>query len=392
MVLLAGAGLLARSFAHAMSVDPGFRLGDDLVLSASIELAGDDGDTRRAALQDALLARVRALPGVTQAGLVNGFPLGKGQFANGMFIEMTRVEEITNREQFTFDAPQFKSRTGEAEFRAASTGYFEAMGIPLLGGRLFDESDAPGRPHVAVISRSLADRQWPGRDPIGRFIQFGNMDGDLTGLRIVGIVGDVRELSPESLPGPMVYVNARQRPAVTSSFSVIAAGPGMAAIAEPVRRIMRDLLPESPYELSTVSAGLDRAVGSRRFNLSLIGAFAAAALALAMLGVYGLVAYAVSQRAREMGIRVALGAEPASLVRLVLKRAAWLTLAGSAVGLGLTLLASGAIDGMLYGVTAFNPVVLASVAAIMLGAALAASWLPARRILKQAPGLALRDV
>ena len=247
-----------------------------------------------------------------------------------------------------------KARTGEAEFRAASPGYFEAMGIPLLRGRLFDESDAPGRPHVAVISKSLAEKQWPGRDPIGRFLQFGNMDGDLTGIRIVGVVGDVRELSPESLPGAMVYVDARQRPATTSTFSVIARGPGMNALAEPVRRIMRDLLPDSPYEISTVNDGLDRAVGSRRFNLWLIGAFAAAALVLAMLGVYGLVAYAVSQRAREMGIRVALGAEPSSLVRLVLKRAVGLTLVGAAIGLGLAALASSAVTGMLYGVTAFN--------------------------------------
>jgi putative ABC transport system permease protein len=388
MVLLAGAGLLARSFAHAMAVDPGFRLSEDLVIDTSIEFAADSpgNDARRAALQDTILARVRALPGVTTAGLINAFPLGRGQFANGMFIEMTRVDEIAKPEDFRFDAPDLKSRTGEAEFRAASTGYFEAMGIPLLRGRLFDETDAPNRPHVAVISRSLAERQWPGRDPLGRFIQFGNMDGDLTGLRVVGVVGDVRELSPESLPGPMIYVNARQRPATTSSFSVIARGPGLPALAEPVRRIMREVVPDSPYELSTVSAGLDRAVGSRRFNLWLIGAFAAAALGLAMLGVYGLVAYAVSQRSREMGIRVALGAEPSSLVRLVLKRAAALTLVGSAVGLGLAFLASGAIAGMLYGVTAFNPVVLASVAAIMLGAALAASYLPARRILKQAPG------
>ncbi len=392
MVLLAGAGLLARSFAHAMSVDPGFRLSDDLVLETSLDLTGDDADSRRAALQDTLLARVRALPGVTHAGLVNAFPLGRGQFANGMFVEMTRVDEISTREAFDLDAPHLRSRTGEAEFRVASAGYFEAMSIPLLSGRLFDDTDAPGRPHVAVISRSLAEKQWPGRDPLGRFIQFGNMDGDLTGLRIVGVVGDIRELSPESLPGPMIYVNARQRPAATSSYSVIARGPGMRALAEPVRRIMREVVPDSPYQMSTVSAGLARAVGSRRFNLWLIAAFAGAALGLAMLGVYGLVAYTVSQRSREMGIRVALGAEPASLVRLVLKRAAWLTLAGSAVGLGLALLASGAIDGMLYGVTAVDPVVLASVAAIMLGAALAASWLPARRILKQPPGLALRDV
>jgi predicted permease len=396
MVLLAGAGLLARSFAHAMAVDPGFRLSGDLVIDTSIELAGDDTGSRRAAVQDTLLARVRALPGVTVAGLINAFPLGRGQFANGMFIEMTRADEISKPEDFRVDGPRFASRTGEAEFRVASAGYFEALDIPLLGGRLFDEADAPGRPHVAVISRSLAERQWPGRDPLGRFIQFGNMDGDLTGLRIVGVVGDVRELSVESLPRPTIYVNARQRPAATSSFSVVARGPGTrhgtSGLAEPVRRIMREVAPDSPYELTTVDAGLARTVGSRRFNLWLISAFAAAALGLAMLGVYGLVAFAVSQRSREMGIRVALGAEPASLVRLVLKHAAWLTLVGSAVGLGLALLASSAISGMLYGVTAVDPGVLLSVAAIMLAAAMAASYLPARRILKQPPGLALRDV
>jgi predicted permease len=391
MVLLAGAGLLARSFAHAMSVDPGFRLGDDLVLSASIELTGDEAGARRAALQEALLGRIRSLPGVTDAGLINGFPLGKGFFANGRFIEMTRADEIATREQFVLDAPQFASRAGDAEFRAASPGYFEAMDIPLLSGRLFDDGDAPGRPHVAVISRSLAEKQWPGRDPIGRFLQFGNMDGDLTGLRIVGVVGDVLEQSPEAAPGPIVYVSARQRPATTTAFSVVARGPGMAALAEPVRRIMRDLLPESPYELSTVTAGLDRAVGSRRFNLWLIGAFAGAALGLAMLGIYGLVAYSVSQRAREMSIRVALGAEPSSLVRLVLGRAAWLAGLGSAGGLGLALLSAGAVRGMLFGVAPDDPRVLASVAAIMLAATLGASYLPARRILKQAPTRALRD-
>jgi predicted permease len=391
MVLLAGAGLLARSFVQALSVDTGFRVGDDFVLETSIELPGDDGDARRAALQDTLLARLRALPGVTHAGLINAFPLGRGQFANGLFIEMTRPDEISAPEQFQFDAPQFKGRTGEAEFRAAGPGYFEAMAIPLLQGRLFDDSDGPGRPHVAVISKSLAERQWPGRDPLGRFIQFGNMDGDLTGLRIVGVVGDVRELSPERVPGPMVYVDARQRPATTSSFSVIVRGPDHRSLAEPVRRIMREVLPDSPYELSTVSAGLDRAVGSRRFNLWLIGAFAVAALGLAMLGIYGLVAYAVAQRSREMGIRVALGAEPSSLVRLVLGRTAWLALAGSAVGLVLALAAAGAIRSMLFGVTAADPRVLGSVAVLMLAAALAAGYLPARRILQQAPGRALRD-
>ena len=391
MVLLAGAGLLGRSFMQAMAVDTGFRLGEDLVLETSIELKGEGADARRAALQDTLLARLRALPGVSHAGLINAFPLGRGQFANGMFVEMTRPDEIATFEQFRIDAPELKARTGEADFRAASPGYFEAMGIPLLQGRLFEDGDAPGRPHVAVISRSLAERQWPGRNPLGRFIQFGNMDGDLTGLRIVGVVGDVRELSPERAPGPVIYVNARQRPATTSSFSVIVHGPDRRALAEPVRRLMREILPDSPYELSSVSAGLDRALGSRRFNLWLIGAFAVAALSLALLGVYGLVAYAVSQRARELGIRLALGAEPGALVRLILGRAAQLTVAGAVLGLGLAALGSRLIDGMLFGVTAADPRVLGSVAALLIGAALAASYLPARRVLAQPPGRALRD-
>ncbi len=392
MVLLAGAGLLARSFALAMAVDPGFRVGDDLVIQTSIELDGEDGPARRASIQEVLLARLRALPGVVNAGLINAFPLGGGQFANGTFVEMTRPDEITTPEQFHFDAPQFKGRVGEAEFRAASPGYFEAMGIPIRRGRAFEAGDGPGPSHVAVISQSLADSQWPGRDPLGRYLQFGNMDGDLTALRVVGVVGDVRELSPEALPGRVIYVAARQRASTTSSFSVIVRGPGLRALAEPVRRIMREVAPASPYELSTVSAGFDKAVGSRRFNLWLIAAFAAAALALATLGVYGLVAYAVSQRSREMGIRLALGAEPSSLVRLVLARAAWLTVIGSLAGLVLALLASRAVTGMLFGITAADPRVLATVGAIMLGAAMAASYLPARRILKQAPGRTLRDI
>ena len=392
MVLLAGAGLLARSFALAMAVDPGFRVGDDLVIQTSIELDGEDGPARRASMQEVLLARLRALPGVVNAGLINAFPLGGGQFANGTFVEMTRPDEITTPEQFHFDAPQFKGRVGEAEFRAASAGYFEAMGIPIRRGRAFEAGDGPGPSHVAVISQSLADTQWPGRDPLGRYLQFGNMDGDLTALRVVGVVGDVRELSPEALPGRVIYVAARQRASTTSSFSVIVRGPGLRALAEPVRRIMREVAPASPYELSTVSAGFDKAVGSRRFNLWLIAAFAAAALALATLGVYGLVAYAVSQRSREMGIRLALGAEPSSLVRLVLARAAWLTGIGSLAGLGLALLAARAVTGMLFGITAADPRVLATVGAIMLAAAMAASYLPARRILKQAPGRTLRDI
>ncbi len=361
MVLLVGASLLARSFVQVLAVDPGYSTANALILDLMWTFARDpEARQRRLDAHREVLTQVAQLPGIERVGLTNAFPLGGGNFPDGRFIEMTRPDEITSFDDYTKLHNQ-KTRTGNAGYRIASEGYFAAMGIPLIRGRLFEVSDGPDAPHVAVISESLAKTQWPGADPIGRFIQFGNMDGDLRGFRIVGIVGDVRELSPETLPGPIFYGYYQQRP--TSRVSVVVKAASPSALAGQARQIVRRVDPEVPLQIRTVEDAFDRALAGRRFSLLLIGVFSACALVLATLGVYGLMAYLVSQRTREIGIRLALGAESTDVVALIVGRGVRLAVIGVAVGsvsaLGLTRL----LDGMLFGVTATDPIAFASVMA-----------------------------
>jgi putative ABC transport system permease protein len=394
MALLAGAALLGRSLHAVTQVDPGFSLDDGLILSFTIPSDGTpDALTRQVALQDAVVARLRAQPGVETVGLINAFPLSAdGFFPNGTFIEMTRPDEITTFDGFDRWAPDVKARSGQARFRKVSADYFRAMDIPLKRGRLIDDRDAPNGTHVAVISQSLADTQWPGRDPLGRWIQFGNMDGDLRAIEIVGIVGDVRELSPESQPAPALYVSARQRPRQAGRASVIVRGPSPGTLAESARRIVREVDPEVPATTTTVSAALDVILSARRFTAWLIGAFGTAALILATLGVYGLFAFTVSQRTREMGIRMALGAEPRSLVWLVVRRGLVLASVGAVIGVVVSRLGSDTLAAQLYNVSPGDPVTIGGAIVAMVLISCLASYAPARRILKQTPGRTWRDV
>ena len=389
MVLLVGAGLLARSFMQVMAVNPGYSTANALVLDLIWNFARDPQvRQRRVDSEQSMLTELGRLPGVERVGLISSFPLGGGFFPNGRFIEMTRPDEFTSMQDFARLDDAAKARFGMAEYRIASEGYFAAMGIPLIRGRLFEVSDGPDAPHVAVISESLAKAKWPDQDAIGRFVQFGNMDGDLRGFRIVGIVGDVREISPETLPGPMFYGYYQQRP--TSRVSMVVKTAAPSALTAAARQIVRTVDPEVPLQLRTVEDAFDRALDGRRFSLLLIGVFSGCALVLATLGVYGLMAYLVSQRTREIGIRMALGAESTDVVALIVGRGVRLAVAGVAIGgvaaVGLTRL----LDGMLFGVTATDPVAFASVIALTLTAVLAATWVPARRALKVAPVVALR--
>jgi putative ABC transport system permease protein len=328
------------------------------------------------------------LPGVSNVALVNDFPLGGGRYANGQFFEMNRPDEFKSYDDIRALGAEAKSRAGLAGFRIASEHYFRVMGIPLLRGRVFNEADGFDAPHVAVISESLAKAKWPGQDPIGRFIQFGNMDGDGRGLRIVGIVGDVREITPESQPGALLYAHSGQR--IASRFSVIVRGQPEDSIASAAQRIVHQLNPDVPVQTRRVEEAFDRSLAGRRFNLLLIGVFGVSALLLAMLGIYGLISYLVAQRTKEIGIRMALGASSRDLLRLILGKGATLALlgigSGTLVALGLTRL----LQGLLYGVTARDPIAFAAVAAITLTAVIVASYLPARRALKVPPVDALR--
>jgi predicted permease len=391
LVLLASAALLGRSLHAVMSIDPGYSLDEGLILGLTFPADGNQASqVRQVAFQDAVIQRLRAQPVVSAVGLVSTFPLGDGTGADGTFIEMTRPDEITTFDQFDPADPRLKPRAGSAQYRQVSGDYFQAMRIPLLRGRLIDDRDTPASPHAAVISRSLAEVQWPDRSPIGRWIQFGNMDGDLRAITIVGVVGDVRESALETPPEPMLYVSARQRPVKAARASIIVRGAAPAALADTARRIVGDVDPEVPVTTRTVSGALDTAVGGRRFTLWLVGAFGVAALLLATLGVYGLMAFSVSQRTREMGIRMALGAEPGSLVWLIVRRGALLTLAGSLAGVLVARGASATLEGLLFGVTAGDPSTIAGAVVVVLAASMLASYAPTRRILRQAPGNALR--
>lgn len=395
IVLLTGAGLLARSFVNLMAVDPGYHTESALLLDLQWTYSRDPAvQQRRRFVQEELLARLRALPGVQNAGLVNAHPLGGGNFANGLFTEMSRIDELQSADEIRrlFDDPrraaEVKSRQGLAGFRIASEGYFPAMGIRLLRGRLFEERDGPDAPHVALVSESLAASQWPNGDPIGRFVQFGNMDGDLRGFRIVGAVSDVREVSPETAPGPLFYGYYKQR--MASRFTVVVRTEQATALAPFVRQLVREADPELPVQVRHVEDAFDRVFAGRRFSLTLTGAFSVVALILAALGIYGLISYLVTERTREIGIRLALGAEPRDVLHLVVGKGLVLALGGIAVGLGAAIVLTRFLEGMLFGVTATDPLAFGGVMLLTLIAVTAASYVPARRAMRVAPVIAMR--
>jgi len=389
MVLLIGAGLLTRSFLHVLAVDPGYNTANALILDFMWPFVRDPQTVaRRADTEREILSRLGQLPGVEHVGLVSSFPLGNGFFPNGRFIEMSRPDDMTTLDDYGRISADAKARFGDAGYRVASEDYFAAMRIPLIRGRLFEPADGANAPHVAVVSESLAKTQWPGQDPIGRFIQFGNMDGDMRGFRIVGVVGDVRELSPETVPGPIFYGYYQQR--ATSRVSIVVRAATPTTLAASAREVGRQVDPEVPIQMRTVDDALERALAGRRFSLLLIGVFSGCALVLATLGVYGLMAYLVAQRTREIGIRMALGAESTDVVALVVGRGVRLAVIGVAIGTGAALGVTRLLDGMLFGVTATDPLSFASVGALTLVAVLAATLLPAWRALKVAPVVALR--
>jgi putative ABC transport system permease protein len=244
---------------------------------------------------------------------------------------------------------------------------------------VFDDRDAATAPHVAVISESLAESRWRGEDPIGKVIQFGNMDGNRTPFTIVGVVGDVRE-SLAGTPKPTFYASYRQRPNQAWRFNfVLATSAPPAAIMNPARQVVRAVRPDVPPRVRVMEGILVGSIADRRFVLTLIGVFGAAALLLAALGVYSVISYLVAQREREIGIRVALGARAQDIRRMVLRQGVGMALTGIVVGSALSLAATRVVEKMLWGVSATDTVAFGSVIATLLIVAVLASWIPARR-------------
>ncbi len=388
LVLLAGATLMARSILHLLAVKTGFRTENVLVMNVAASSTNDNGRIR--AFDERLLAQLRAMPGVRGIGGVNDFPL-QDEGASGTYLLLNTPNEVKTFDDFGA-LMKVPSRAGKAFWRVASPGYFQALGIPVVAGRVFDASDAPEAPvTAAVVNQAFARKQWPGRDPIGRLIQFGNMDGDLRPLRVIGVVGDIRAISVTEPPVPTLYAFYEQRPNSANRFHIAIWSRGDPnALIPAARRALHDVDPAVPPTFSTAREIVQGTTADPRFSFLLLAVFGAAALVLAVAGIYAVVSYLVAQRTREIGVRIAFGAHSADVVRLVMSRGVVLALIGIALGVLTALALTRVLAHMLYGVTAADPVAYLGGALFLASVAAIASYIPAHRAANLHPVEALR--
>jgi predicted permease len=376
LALLTSAGLLGRSFLKVWRTDPGFKPENAVSMTLALpSTITPEEDEQLRQFYSQLLDRTGQSPGVVAVGGVNALPL-TGSGANGTF----RLD----------GDPSFR---GEANYRVASAGYFAAMGIPLLRGRIFDRVDTKDSPHVAVISRSLAARYWPNEDPIGKRIQFGSMDTDKRVLNVVGVVGDVRVNGLENEAGPTVYAFSLQRPQwwQVSRLSIVARSsiPPQALIPA-MRASVTALKADVPLSFKTLEQVFSSSLDPRRFSLAIFGSVAVVALLIGAVGVYSVMSYLITQRTREIGIRMALGARPSDALRIALGQGMRLAATGVGVGALVSLSVTRLMKSLLFHVEANDPLTLAAVSLILTLVALLACWAPARRAARVNPMVALR--
>jgi putative ABC transport system permease protein len=378
--LLIGAGLLIRSLVLLQAVNPGFRTDHVLTMQLSLPPSRYPG-LKVGLFYEQLVPHVAGLAGVENAGICRFLPLSGHDIGLNLQIEgRPRLRDA--------DQPR-------AYFRAASGGYFAALGIPLVRGRLFDERDTRQTPKVVIINETAARRYWNGENPIGRRILSG-LDEDQWST-IIGVVGDVKHLGLDTGTEPETYYHFLQIPPEKMNLAegavalVIRTNADPEAMTTSVRQELRTLDPNLPvFDVQSMQDVLNASVAQPRFRTFLLSMFAGLALVLAALGLYGVVAYSVSQRTTELAIRVALGAQPSSILQIVVFRAAGLTLIGLAIGISATLAGSRIMSRFLFGIGPSDPITLAATCLIILLVALAASLFPALRAARVDPAIALR--
>jgi putative ABC transport system permease protein len=401
MVILVGAGLLGRSFLRLISTSPGFRNENLITMEFSPPVGhGQEGMDQGAIahqvqLLDNIVAQLRAIPGAESLGLAGAVPVAAGDnLPEGDFLVLNGRNPPANFDEFGRMA-QNHAQTGHALYAVATEGYFKTLGIPLIRGRMFHDEDAQdtlNSPNVALISQALARRRWPNQDPIGQTIEFGNMDGNLKPLTIVGIVGDVRARGLDAPPDSVIYFNFRQRGMnvnATPTILVRTSAP-QGEVVSPARAIFHQLAPEVPVKFSTFNEQMGTWLASRRFLLLLVGLFAAAALLLAAVGLYGVVTFFVTRRTQEIGIRMAIGAQRSDVLRLVLGEGARMAGLGIVIGIVASLAVTRLLSSLLFGITATDPLTFSTVALLLSLVALAAAYIPARRAMRVDPVTALR--
>lgn len=378
VLLLAGAGLLLRSFGELIDVDPGFDPEGALVFNLAPPEGKYGEDPQLRQLAGSLLERMRKLPGVTAAGI--------SSFARPL-------DNVGFYLTFQVDGRPEPAPGEEEAMRVAlvTPDYLKALGLPMVRGRAFNENDRDGSTQVVLLTEAAVRRYFPGENPLGRRITLGwSVDGVPRGGEVVGIVGDFKQSTLDRETDPQLFLPFDQSP--TGYLSVVVRSTAdLGAVAAAARSQIREVDADLPiYGLNTLEEVVEASVAQPRFYMLLLGGFAAVALILAAIGMYGVIAYGVTQRSQEIGVRMALGASRDRVIRMVLRQGLMLAVFGAVFGLALALVATRGMESLLFGVSAMDPGIYVAVAAVLVLVAGLASYLPARRAARTDPQLALR--
>jgi predicted permease len=373
LILLIGAGLLLRTYQRIQAANPGFDVHN--VLSLRLSLPADKyKGVAVANFYKQLGERIKALPGVEAAGIAYSLPMSSVALAWGPVT----IEGYVPKNSADFVM---------ANQRFVSPGYFRALGVPLAKGRYFDDRDVKDAPETAIVNESLAQRFWPNEDPVGKRLELSDKGPWRT---VVGVVRDAKEFSVDNDVPIGIYFPAGQLP-IRSMFLVVRASSDPASMTATITKEIQALDPELPaFDVRTMEGRLSDSLARQRFSTFLLGVFAAVALLLAAIGIYGVLAYSINQRTHEIGIRLALGAQPANISRMVIRQSFVLVTAGVVIGLGGAFALTRVMASLLYGVSATDAATFLIPPLILAGVALVASYLPARRAAKVDPMIALR--
>ncbi|HLL16108.1 MAG TPA: ABC transporter permease [Pyrinomonadaceae bacterium] len=374
LVLLISAGLLLKSFVGLQNVQPGFSPDNILTVEIGLPEQKYADDKQIADFYRQLIARVKSLPGAEAVGAVSHLPLSGAEEIDGFSIE---------------GRPEVESELTSADFRVIAPDYFRAMRIPILRGRHFDERDRLDAPPVMVIDETFARRFFPGEDPLGKRIDEDGSHTPRSFFTVVGVVGSVRHTGLSAEARPTMYLSYEQSGWQNMTLTIRAPGDPTNLSAAVRREVLAVDKDQPVTKISTMAETFARAVAPQRFNMLLLGFFAAVAMILATVGIYGVIAYTVSQRSRELGIRIALGASRGDILKLVVGQAMLMTLIGVVVGLAGALALTRLMSGLLYGVSATDPLIFISISLLLAFVALFASYIPARRAMKVDPITAL---
>jgi predicted permease len=368
LVLLIGAGLLVKSFARLMDVNAGFD--PDHLLTFNLGLPPSTDSVHQLAFYQQVMQRLQALPGVQAVGAVSRLPLAGGNSSR------------------SFNVPGAE-KSYDADIRVSTPDYFRAMRIPLLKGRSFSDSDLGGSLNVAVVNDALARTVFPGQDPIGK--QITNFGPDNLTLQIIGVVGNVRHVGLDADPNSEIYQLLGQAQWPSMFVAIRSATSDPTSLTAEAQNAVWGVNKDVPLaNVRTMQEVIANSVQRRKFSMLLLTIFAVAAMLLAAVGLYGVMSYSVAQRTHEIGIRMALGARRPDVLTLVVKQGMALALMGIAAGTVLSLAMTRLISGMLFGITATDPLTFAAVAALLGTVAFLANYLPARRASKVEPMVALR--